>query len=73
MNDQRYRQHLTIIVALTAPIIPFAIIGEMPGDERLWACDGAGLRLDALLGPGLIIPMLLPVLAWSIWRWAASR
>ena len=197
MNKKRYRQLITIIIALAVPIIPFAIIGEMPGDEWLSASDGnallfalsgcailavdivlplpssivgtfigarlgmapgfftvlSGLTLghvigywlgrlafrrvdaqfseaptlivvflsrpvpvlaeamaiaagagampfwhylgicalgnsvyaavlvsngalllpDALLGPGLVIPMLLPVLTWSVWRWIASR
>ncbi len=32
------------------------------------AANGAALLPDGLLGPGLIIPMLLPVLAWLVWR-----
>ncbi|WP_405234319.1 VTT domain-containing protein [Lentisalinibacter salinarum] len=35
------------------------------------AANGAMLLPDALLGPGLFIPMLLPVVAWAIWRWAS--
>jgi len=31
--------------------------------------NGAALLPDALLGPGLILPMLLPVAAWLLWRW----
>ena len=34
--------------------------------------NGAAFLPDALVGPGLVVPMLLPVLAWSIWR-AMSR
>jgi len=35
------------------------------------AGNGAALIPDAMLGPGLVLPMLLPVVAWSIWRWKA--
>jgi uncharacterized membrane protein YdjX (TVP38/TMEM64 family) len=31
--------------------------------------NGAALLPDALAGPGLILPMLLPVFAWLAWRW----
>ena len=34
--------------------------------------NGAALVPDALVGPGLVLPMLLPVLAWLIWH-AMSR
>ena len=37
------------------------------------AANGAMLLPDALLGPGLIIPMLLPVMTWAIWQWTAKR
>jgi len=30
--------------------------------------NGATLLPDALIGPGLIIPMTVPVLAWLLWR-----
>ena len=35
--------------------------------------NGAALLPEALTGPGLIIPMLLPVAAWLTWRWLARR
>ena len=35
--------------------------------------NGATLPPDALLGPGLIIPMLLPVAAWLIWQALEKR
>lgn len=35
--------------------------------------NGAALLPDALLGPGLVIPMALPVIAWLGWRWLARR
>ncbi len=37
------------------------------------AGNGASLLPDALLGPGLFIPMLLPVIAWLIWQWSSKR
>jgi uncharacterized membrane protein YdjX (TVP38/TMEM64 family) len=37
------------------------------------AGNGAALLPDALLGPGLFIPMLLPVIAWLIWQWSSKR
>ncbi|MCP3869199.1 MAG: VTT domain-containing protein [Gammaproteobacteria bacterium] len=33
------------------------------------AGNGASLIPDSLLGPGLIIPMALPVISWLLWRW----
>ena len=35
--------------------------------------NGATLLPDTLVGPGLIIPFALPVLAWLLWRWLARR
>ena len=37
------------------------------------AGNGAALLPDAVLGPGLLVPMLVPVAAWLIWRWMARR
>ena len=37
------------------------------------AGNGAALLPDALAGPGLILPMSLPVAAWLIWRWLARK
>ena len=37
------------------------------------AGNGAALLPDALAGPGLILPMALPVAAWLLWRWLARR
>lgn len=33
------------------------------------AGNGAALLPDGLAGPGMILPLLLPVAAWLIWRW----
>jgi len=35
----------------------------------LLAANGAALLPDALIGPGLVLPMALPVVAWLGWRW----
>ena len=32
------------------------------------AGNGATFIPDALVGPGLVVPMLLPVVAWLVWR-----
>ncbi len=37
------------------------------------AANGAALLPTEWLGPGLILPMLLPVVAWLIWRWRLGR
>jgi len=37
------------------------------------AGNGAALLPDALAGPGLVLPMLLPVTAWLTWRWLTNR
>jgi uncharacterized membrane protein YdjX (TVP38/TMEM64 family) len=35
--------------------------------------NGAALLPDSLTGPGLILPMLLPVAGWLIWRWMEKK
>ncbi len=69
-------------VPVLAEAVTFAAgAGRMPPGHFLIACgvgnaiyalvlagNGAALIPDALLGPGLVIPMLLPVVAWSVWR-----
>ena len=37
------------------------------------AGNGAALLPDALAGPGLVFPLLLPVVGWLVWRWHARR
>ncbi len=32
------------------------------------SANGATLIPDGLVGPGLVVPMLLPVIAWIVWR-----
>ncbi len=35
--------------------------------------NGALLIPKSLVGPGLVLPMILPVLTWLIWRWCISK
>ncbi len=55
------RLTLVIIVALLIPIVPFVIIGELPGDKWLSASDESalsfGLTGAALLASDLLIPV----------------
>jgi uncharacterized membrane protein YdjX (TVP38/TMEM64 family) len=37
------------------------------------AGNGAALLPDSLAGPGLILPMSLPVAAWLAWRWLERK
>ena len=61
MQKNRFRQSVIIIVALLVPIIPFAIIGELPGEQWLSARDDSALAF-ALSGTGiLLMDILLPL------------
>ena len=61
MQKNRYRQSLIIVVALLVPIIPFAIIGELPGERWLSAQDDNAI-LFAVSGAGiLVLDILLPL------------
>ncbi|HMJ15751.1 MAG TPA: hypothetical protein VK524_30250, partial [Polyangiaceae bacterium] len=37
------------------------------------AGNGAALLPEQLAGPGLVLPMLLPVVSWLAWRWLRRR
>jgi uncharacterized membrane protein YdjX (TVP38/TMEM64 family) len=37
------------------------------------AANGAALLPDAMAGPGLIVPMFLPVAGWLLWRRSQSQ
>jgi len=61
MFGQRTRQSLVIIAALLIPILPFVIIGELPGERWLSAADDNAL-LFGLTGSGLLLAdILLPI------------
>jgi uncharacterized membrane protein YdjX (TVP38/TMEM64 family) len=57
------------------PFVQFALAGALGNAiyAAAMAGDGAALLPQGLLGPGLILPMLLPVLAYLAWRRLALR
>lgn len=57
------------------PLMPFfGISAAGSGFYALaLAGNGAALLPDALIGPGLVIPMALPVIGWLAWRRLARR
>ncbi len=61
MNKKLYRQSLVIIVTLLVPIVPFAIIGEMPGEKWLSANDQHALLFAATGGTLLALDIFLPL------------
>ena len=61
MKKNFYRLSLIIIVALLVPIVPFAIIGELPGEQWLSARDDDALNF-ALAGSAiLLLDIVLPL------------
>ncbi len=61
MRGKIYRQSIVIIAALLVPILPFVIIGELPGEKWLsWADEDA--ILFGLTGSGLLtLDIALPI------------
>jgi membrane protein DedA with SNARE-associated domain len=55
---QRMRPALFVTVAAAGNLLYAAAL----------TANGAALLPSALAGPGLILPMLLPVVAWLLWR-----
>lgn len=61
MKSQTTRVILLVTVALLLPIVPFVVIGELPGERWLSAQDD-NAWLFALTGAGLlVVDVLLPV------------
>jgi len=61
MPGSIYRQALIIIAAMAVPIVPFVIIGELPGEQWLSRAD-ENAWLFALTGGGLLaVDIFLPV------------
>lgn len=61
MPEKITRPSLVIITALLIPILPFVIIGELPGEKWLSSADDNAL-LFALTGSGLLfIDIFLPI------------
>lgn len=56
-----YRAVLLITVALAVPIVPFAVIGELPGEQWLDAAGGDALAFGAAAGGLLAADALIPV------------
>jgi membrane protein YqaA with SNARE-associated domain len=50
------------------PVLMVCILGNAIYALTL-AGNGALLLPNGLLGPGLLLPMVLPVVAWLLWRW----
>lgn len=61
MQTSFYRQCAIIVVALLVPILPFAIIGELPGDRWLSARDDAALSFAAAGSLVLMLDIVLPM------------
>jgi uncharacterized membrane protein YdjX (TVP38/TMEM64 family) len=58
---KKSRQLLVIITALLIPVLPFVIIGELPGEKWLSSADDNAL-LFGLIGSGLLFAdILLPI------------
>lgn len=59
--SNRWRVLVVLICALSIPIVPFALIGELPGERWLSVHDDSALRF-ALVGAGLLAcDVLLPI------------
>jgi uncharacterized membrane protein YdjX (TVP38/TMEM64 family) len=55
------RALLVILCALLVPIVPFVVIGEMPGERWLNNAGGDGLRFGATGAGMLALDLLLPI------------
>jgi len=73
MNENVSRQLKIIIAALLVPIVPFVIIGELPGEQWLSGADDDAL-LFALTGGGLLaLDIALPVPSSIVGTLLAAR
>lgn len=56
-------------------LLPFAMVCAAGNAvyAGVLAMDGAALLHKDITGPGLVLPMALPVVAWLLWRWLRSR
>jgi len=57
------------------PMLPFMMVCAAGNAvyASVLALDGAALLQEDITGPGLVLPMVLPVAAWLLWRWLKSR
>ena len=67
---------LTLAAGATRVPIP-RFLGACAAGNAIYAAaltgNGAALLPDRLVGPGLALPMALPVAAWLIWKWLARK
>lgn len=61
MQKKLFRQLVTIIVVLLIPIIPFVIIGELPGERWLSSADESALLFGVTGATLLLCDLVLPV------------
>jgi uncharacterized membrane protein YdjX (TVP38/TMEM64 family) len=61
--------------AVQMPLMPF--LGISAAGSGVYALalagNGAALLPDAMIGPGLVIPMAVPAIGWLLWRWLVYR
>lgn len=68
----------TLVLAAGATRVPFGafLLAATPGSALYAAAlagNGAALLPDALLGAGLVVPMLLPAAGWGVWQLVQAR
>ena len=61
LHKKNYRQSVGIIAALLVPILPFVIIGEMPGEQWLSWADENALLFGLTGGSLLMLDIVLPI------------
>jgi uncharacterized membrane protein YdjX (TVP38/TMEM64 family) len=61
--------------ATRMPFLHYAAVAAAGNALYMLVLAGSGAMLlpDALAGPGLAVPLLLPVAAWGAWQWAVRR
>jgi uncharacterized membrane protein YdjX (TVP38/TMEM64 family) len=60
-SNKVFRQITVIVLALSVPIIPFVIIGELPGERWLSAVDGNAWLFGVTASGLLVLDILLPI------------
>lgn len=73
MNKKNLSQLGTIIAVLLVPIVPFAIIGEIPGDVWLSAADANAWRFGLTGMALLLLDILLPLPSSIIGTFLGAR
>jgi uncharacterized membrane protein YdjX (TVP38/TMEM64 family) len=60
-SDKRPRAWLVLLSTLLVPIVPFIVIGELPGERWLQAAPAHGLSFGAAGAGLLVLDILLPI------------